>query len=98
MKQVEIQSELLNTSSSVKTTPITAEQPASQPVDSQSVAYVQQPSMTVFSRANYSNQLRVGLVVGHTISTAIDWQGARREGQQDSDGPANPGEKVAPLH
>lgn len=43
-------------------------------------------------------QLRVGLAVGHTISTAIDWQGVRRERWLDSDGPANPGEEAPLLH
>lgn len=69
-----------------------------QPANSQAVECVcARRAWQCFHTLIAAIQLCVGLAVGHTISTVIDWQEAHDKRQQDRVSPTNPGEEAAPL-
>lgn len=78
----------------VSISPITAEQPVGQQSGCWACAH---RAWQHFHALIAAVQLRVGLALGHTISTVIDWQGVHEEKQQDGVSPTNPGEEAEPL-
>lgn len=71
----------------VSISPITAEQPVGQ----QSGCWARaRRAWQRFNTLIAAVQLCVGLAVGHTISTVIDWRGGHEEKQQDGVSPTKP--------